>query len=74
MAVLQWNAIIALNYTAKDKGIKRHLKIYEALDICPELVLVHVETIIDGMLSYFSSSPKQVQVKSRTRNKMSFLK
>ena len=44
VAVQQWNALIALNYVAKGMGIKRSMTCYEALVLCPELVLVHVST------------------------------
>ena len=44
VAVQQWNALIALNYVAKGMGIKRSMTCYEALALCPELILVHVST------------------------------
>ena len=44
VAVQQWNALIALNYVAKAKGIKRSMTCYEALALCPELILIHVST------------------------------
>jgi len=44
-AVQQWNALIALNYVAKNMGIKRSMTVYEALCICPDLILIHVSTV-----------------------------
>lgn len=42
--VQQWHAIIALNYVAKAKGIKRSMTVYDALNICPDLILIHIST------------------------------
>ena len=42
MAVQQWNAIIALNYSAKAKGVRRSMTVYDALNTCPEIIFVHV--------------------------------
>lgn len=43
--VQQWNAIIALNYVAKGMGVKRSMTVYDALCICPDLILIHVSTM-----------------------------
>jgi DNA polymerase eta len=45
MGVLQWKSLIALNYAAKERGIKRGMTSIEALRLCTELKLVHVATI-----------------------------
>ena len=45
VAVQQWEGLIAVNYAARAKGITRHMRIAEAKIKCPELTLVHVETI-----------------------------
>lgn len=34
-----------MNYAARAAGITRHMRVHEAKKICPELELVHVETI-----------------------------
>ena len=44
MAVQQWNALIALNYAAKGRGVHRGMTAYEALAVVPDLILVHVST------------------------------
>jgi DNA polymerase eta len=44
MAVQQWNAIIALNYAAKDRGVTRSMTVYDALAVCPDITFVHVST------------------------------
>ncbi|KAI7843160.1 hypothetical protein COHA_003144 [Chlorella ohadii] len=44
-AVQQWEGLIAVNYPARARGVTRHMRVKEAKKICPELVLVHVETI-----------------------------
>ena len=46
MGVLQWNSLVALNYTAKSLGVNRHMKYWEALEVCPQMMFVHVATII----------------------------
>ena len=44
VAVQQWQSIIALSYAAKTRGVRRSMTVYDALDVCPELILVHVGT------------------------------
>lgn len=39
--------LIAVNYAARAAGITRHMRVHEARQICPELELVHVQTIGD---------------------------
>lgn len=48
LAVQQWNAIIALNYPARECGLKRGASVEEAKRICPEIVLQHVATWREG--------------------------
>lgn len=45
MGVLQWKSLIALNYAAKERGVKRQMTAVEALALCSDIVLVHVATI-----------------------------
>ena len=47
LAVQQWQGIIAVNYPARDAGIRRHHTAAEARRLCPTIALVHVETIGD---------------------------
>ena len=47
LAVQQWQGIIAVNYPARDGGIRRHHTAAEARRLCPTIALVHVETIGD---------------------------
>ena len=48
LAVQQWNAIIALNYPARESGLKRGASIDEARRLCPDIVLQHVATWREG--------------------------
>ena len=48
VAVQQWQGLIAVNYAARSKGVTRHMRVNEAKQLCPQLVLVHVETIGDA--------------------------
>jgi DNA polymerase eta len=48
LAVQQWNAIIALNYPARESGLKRGASIEEARRLCPGIVLQHVATWREG--------------------------
>ena len=45
LAVRQWEGLIAVNYPARAKGVGRFCNIEQAREKCPDLVLVHVETI-----------------------------
>eukprot|EP00890_Picochlorum_soloecismus_P005649 jgi/Picsp_1/6085/NSC_03439-R1_sister chromatid cohesion protein len=45
LAVQQWDGLIAVNYPARTRGIQRHMRAREAKIHCPDLRLVHVETI-----------------------------
>ncbi|KAH7069229.1 hypothetical protein BKA63DRAFT_520842 [Paraphoma chrysanthemicola] len=44
LAVRQWNAIIAVNYPARERGVKRGVSVEEARKLCPEIILQHVAT------------------------------
>ncbi|CAE7813304.1 primpol [Symbiodinium sp. CCMP2456] len=48
-AVQQWDGLIAVNYAARAHGVKRGMRAAEASTICPGIVLVHVETISEGV-------------------------
>lgn len=45
LAVQQWDGIIAVNYSARRCGVKRGDRAETALSKCPQIKLVHVETI-----------------------------
>ncbi|TNV81729.1 hypothetical protein FGO68_gene10056 [Halteria grandinella] len=57
VAVLQWNSIIALNYVAKNSGVKRSMTCYEALEVRSDMIFVHVATISDKQI-LGSDAPK----------------
>ena len=42
---LQWDGLIAVNYAARAKGIAKFTPMDQALKICPELRLMHVQTL-----------------------------
>ena len=42
----QWNSLIALNYVAKKSGVKRGMNVFEALEVRPDMIFVHVATIL----------------------------
>lgn len=52
LAVQQWDGLIAVNYEARKFGVKRGDRADAARQKCPQIVLVHVETInanpVDG--------------------------
>lgn len=48
LVVLQWDALIAVNYPARKFGITRMCRIKEALKMCPQLRAVHVAVFRDG--------------------------
>lgn len=45
LAVQQWDGLIAVNYEARKFGVKRGDRTEVAKKKCPEITLVHVETI-----------------------------
>ena len=47
LAVLQWRSIVALNYKAKDLGVRRGMTVYDALTVCETLKFVHVATLAE---------------------------
>ncbi|CAK5268628.1 unnamed protein product [Mycena citricolor] len=48
LVVLQWQSLIAVNYPARKFGITRMMKIQEAQERCPDLIVVHVATYKEG--------------------------
>ncbi|KAI8848069.1 hypothetical protein BC829DRAFT_394660 [Chytridium lagenaria] len=44
LAVQQWQGLIAVNYAARAKGIKRHCTVEDAKAIAPDIRFVHVAT------------------------------
>ncbi|CAD8073295.1 unnamed protein product [Paramecium sonneborni] len=59
----QWNSLIAINYPARDAGIKRGMLSEEALKLCPDVLLPHVETfkVIDGKMVFSNLKDKYIQ-------------
>lgn len=50
LAVQQWDGLIAVNYEARKFGVKRGDRTDAAKQKCPQIMLVHVETIsVDPM-------------------------
>lgn len=52
VGVQQWDAIIALNYPARDRGLKRGISVEDAKTQCPDLVLQHVATWREGCATW----------------------
>lgn len=48
LAVQQWDGLIAVNYEARKFGVKRGDRTAAAKQKCPQIKLVHVETIGEG--------------------------
>ncbi|CDW79896.1 dna polymerase eta [Stylonychia lemnae] len=63
MGVIQWNSLVALNYAAKSAGVKRGMKHFEALEVCPKMMFVHVATMIENLDSKSKSIEEQKQMK-----------
>ncbi|KAK3826082.1 MAG: putative N-acetyltransferase eso1, partial [Benniella sp.] len=63
----QWNAIIAVNYAARKFGITRlHHNVFDAKQLCPEVVCAHVATLGPG-----DSQPDYYPSPSRYTHKVS---
>lgn len=55
----QWNAVIAVNYPARDFGIKRGMMVDECRKLCPDVLLPHVATFKKGELEWgFHENPQ----------------
>jgi DNA polymerase eta len=48
LAVQQWQALIAVNYPARNFGVGRHITASEAKKLCPNIKLQHVATWREG--------------------------
>ncbi|KAL5606313.1 hypothetical protein BROUX41_002728 [Berkeleyomyces rouxiae] len=48
LAVRQWHGLIAVNYPAREFGIKRHTTVPEARKMCPDMIFQHVATWREG--------------------------
>ncbi|KAI8871190.1 DNA/RNA polymerase, partial [Ramicandelaber brevisporus] len=58
-AVQQWNLLIAINYAAKARGVKRINNVADALAVCPELKLMHVMTYSADKPPAYYDNPDQ---------------
>lgn len=54
--------MIAINYPARDAGIKRGMLSDEAIKLCPNVLLPHVETfkVIDGKMIFSTIKDKYI--------------
>ena len=59
----QWNSLIAINYPARAAGIKRGMLSEEAIKLCPDVLLPHVETfkLVDGKVVFSTTQDKYTQ-------------
>ncbi|KNC28994.1 hypothetical protein FF38_02807, partial [Lucilia cuprina] len=48
VACRQWNSLIAINYPAREFGLKRGVTVAEAQRLCPKIHLPHVATFRKG--------------------------
>ena len=48
LGVLQWRSLIALNYAAKQAGVRRGMSAYDALAVCENMKFAHVSTLVDN--------------------------
>lgn len=66
LGVQQWNSLIAVNYAARDAGVKRGFSASEARKACPNIMLVHVQTIDkDGNTNDDASTQGRDRLKSK---------
>lgn len=70
--VQQWSNLIAVNYPARASGITRHISATNARRLCPDVTLVHVETldeagrVVVGGASHNQSNTKVSLARYRT--------
>ncbi|KKF92465.1 N-acetyltransferase eso1 [Ceratocystis platani] len=48
LGVRQWHGLIAINYPAREFGIKRHTTVADARKLCPHMIFQHVATWREG--------------------------
>lgn len=65
-AVQQWHGLIAVNYAARQKGIKKMTNVTEARKLCPGIQLLHVATYAEH-----DTEPKYYQNPDRSTHKVS---
>ncbi|KAL7320120.1 N-acetyltransferase eso1 [Mucor circinelloides] len=65
-AVQQWHGLIAVNYAARAKGIKKMTNVTEARKLCPEIQLLHVATYAEH-----DTEPKYYENPDRNTHKVS---
>ncbi|KAK4521665.1 uncharacterized protein ATC70_004197 [Mucor velutinosus] len=65
-AVQQWHGLIAVNYAAREKGIKKMTNVTEARKLCPEIQLLHVATFAEH-----DTEPKYYDNPDRSTHKVS---
>ncbi|KAJ2769765.1 N-acetyltransferase eso1, partial [Coemansia linderi] len=53
----QWQGLVAVNYPARDRGVKRLDTVAEAREKCPEIKFVHVATFTDTSPPAYYPSP-----------------
>ncbi|KAJ2785289.1 N-acetyltransferase eso1 [Coemansia javaensis] len=57
LAVQQWQGLVAVNYPARRRGVRRHDSVKEAREKCPELMLVHVPTLAGSGPAAYHPNP-----------------
>ncbi|GAN05400.1 DNA/RNA polymerase [Mucor ambiguus] len=65
-AVQQWNGLIAVNYAARERGIKKMTNVTEARKLCPGIRLLHVATYAEH-----DTEPKYYNNPDRNTHKVS---
>ena len=64
LAVQQWGGLLAVNYAARSKGVKRGMRVDEATRLCPRLHTPHVPVIGDELAASSSNTqPDRVHAK-----------
>ncbi|KAI8808330.1 hypothetical protein BJ742DRAFT_853689 [Cladochytrium replicatum] len=68
LCVQQWQSLIAVNYAARARGVRRFHTAEEAKKICPEVRLVHVATFVEGEMvpRYREGEEGSLKVSQRT--------
>ncbi|KAJ2747767.1 N-acetyltransferase eso1 [Coemansia sp. BCRC 34301] len=57
LAVQQWQGLVAVNYPARARGVKRLDTVMEAREKCPDIKFVHVATFTDSSPPAYYPSP-----------------
>ena len=56
------DGLIAINYAARALGVTRHMRVLQAMQFCPELKCLHVQTLGEFLISMLPPLKEQLEM------------